>query len=250
MQLSDTDLSRVLGVMLSGLHGLGMTQARRVVSEAGIVGLGQIQHWVPFDGAVESAFFQMDSEQRLISLKIIGNQLSDNGKVKNLLAQHGFEFVDGTFVPTAMLDQREAHFLPTSSASELAKAMKRLVDGDDSGAITAACGAVDTLMQKIYLLPELSGLSVDSSFSTKVNTAIARLNIFEHMESDFLSIGMKPDDAKDILSEMRKATNHSAQMLQILRRAMGDVHGSKPALRRSAYDAIKWSSAICAMFEN
>jgi hypothetical protein len=57
---------------------------------------------------------------------------------------------------------------------------------------------------------------------------------------------MNSDDVSSVVTEMRKATNHAAQMLQALRRSMGDVHGSKPALRRTAYDAIKWASAICA----
>jgi hypothetical protein len=68
----------------------------------------------------------------VIVLRILGDRLSDNERVKALLAQHGFEYVDGAFVPTAILDQREARYLPPSSASELAKAMKRLVDGDET----------------------------------------------------------------------------------------------------------------------
>jgi hypothetical protein len=167
------------------------------------------------------------------------------------LGQHGFEFVDGTFVPAAILDQREARYLPSSSASELAKAVKRLVEGDETGAITSACGAVDTLMQQLYTHPALSSLgkSGDFSFSAKVNTAASRLGIFEKMESELSSLGMKNDDVTSVIAEMKKATNNAAQLLQVLRRSMGDVHGSKPALRRTAYDAIKWASAICGLFE-
>jgi len=69
------------------------------------------------------------------------------------------------------------------------------------------------------------------------------------MRSELTSLGMKGTDADTIITEMRKATNHGAQMLQTLRSTMGDVHGSKPTLQRAAYDSIKWASAICGLFE-
>jgi hypothetical protein len=190
----------------------------------------------------------MLTEERVVVLKIFGDRLSRKNQVKTLLAQHGFEYVDGTFIPTAILDEREARFLPRSSAFELSKAMKRLVEGDESGAITAACGAVDTLMQQLYAVHDL-GDPGKVSFAAKVGTTIARLRIFEDMKDQLIALGMKDELASEFVTNMQKATNHAAQMLQALRKAMGDVHGSKPALRRSAFDAIKWASAICALFD-
>jgi len=70
-----------------------------------------------------------------------------------------------------------------------------------------------------------------------------------HSSHKLLALGMKGDDVTSMVGHMQKATNHAAQMLQILRRSMGDAHGSKPALCRTAYDAIKWASGICALFE-
>lgn len=69
------------------------------------------------------------------------------------------------------------------------------------------------------------------------------------MAQEFEQIGMKQNDVNDLICEMRKSSNHAAHALQILRRAMGDTHGSKPALRQTAYDAIKWSSALCGILE-
>jgi len=247
--LTEEDTSRILGVLLSEIQGLGMTQAQRIAAAAGINVTEA--HWQPFRSTVVHAFNRMDYENRVIVLRILGDSLSENEQVKALLARHGFEYVDGTFIPTAMLDERESRYLPPSSASELAKAMKRLVDGDESGAITSACGAVDNLMQQLYTRPELSSLGDPgaSSFSAKVNTATSRLHVFDEMKRDLLALGMTDSDVRVVITETQKATNHAAQMLQTLRRSMGDVHGSKPALRRTAYDAIKWASAICALFE-
>jgi hypothetical protein len=69
------------------------------------------------------------------------------------------------------------------------------------------------------------------------------------MADELAALGVKGDDINSVVMEMQKATNHAAQMLQTLRRSMGDVHGSKPALRRTAYDTVKWASAICGLFE-
>jgi len=84
---------------------------------------------------------------------------------------------------------------------------------------------------------------------TIVNTALKHLRVFEEMGADFVAVGMKPDDAKELVDQLRTATNHAAQSLQILRRAMGDTHGSRPAIKATAYDAVKWAAATCALFE-
>jgi hypothetical protein len=247
--LSEQEVGRLFGVLLAELHSLSLTKARTVVAAAGITGVNAPkQYWDPFLSGVEAAFYRLEPDARLTALRILASQFCESDRVKTLFTQHGYEYVDGTFVHAAFIDQREARYLPPSSASELAKAMKRLLDGDETGAITAACGAVDTLTQQLYTSHSL-GDPAKSAFAAKVNTAASRLNIFEEMREELTALGMKEDEARDVVANMQKATNNAAQMLQTLRRTMGDVHGSKPALRRSAYDAIKWASAICGLFE-
>jgi hypothetical protein len=247
--LSETDIGRLFGVLIAELRTLSLPNARAAVAASGITGIkAPKQYWDPFLAGVDTAFNQLEPEARLAALRILASRFAESERVRSLFAQHGYEYVDGTFVPTAFLDRREAQYLPPSSASELAKAMKRLVKGDESGAITKACGAVDTLMQQLYTAHGL-GDHAKVPFAAKVNTAAQRLRIFENMRDELTSAGMKDADADAVMSNIEKATNHAAQMLQTLRRTMGDVHGSKPALRRTAYDAIKWSSAICGLFE-
>ena len=247
--LSEEEVGRLFGVLLSELRRLSLTNARTAVAEAGITGLNAPQqYWDPFISSVDAAFYQLEPDSRLTALRILANRFSDSERVRSLLAEHGYEYIDGTFVPVGLLDQREARYLPPSSASELAKAMTRLVDGDETGAITAACGAVDTLMQQLYAAHQL-GNPGQIAFAAKVGTIVRHLNIFEEMKDELTSLGIESDEAERIVADMRKATNHAAQVLQTLRRTMGDVHGSRPALRRTAYDAIKWASAICGLFE-
>ena len=247
--LSEEEVGRLFGVLLAELRTLSLTNARATVAKAGITGINApTQYWDPFLTGVERAFYRLEPDARQIALRILADQFSDSECVRVLFSQHGYEYVDGTYVPVALLDRREALYLPPSSAIELTKAMKRLVDEDETGAVTAACGAVDTLMQALYKTYDL-GEPGKFSFATKVNTAAQELGIFEEMKCAFIDLGMTDTDADTIVAETRKATNHAAQMLQALRRTMGDVHGSKPALRHIAYDAVKWASAIAGLFE-
>jgi hypothetical protein len=139
--------------------------------------------------------------------------------------------------------------MPPTSASELAKAMKRLSEGDESGAITAACAAVDVLTGSIYVRDGL-GDPGKTAFAAKVGTVASRLNVFRDIKADLIDLGVAEGDAAKITEEWQKATNHAATMLQTLRSKMGDVHGTKSTLRRAAYDAVKWSSAICGLLDS
>jgi hypothetical protein len=123
-----------------------------------------------------------------------------------------------------------------------------LANGDESGAITAACGAVDIITQAIYKDNNL-GDPGKVSFAAKVNTVLKKLSVFEEMEKEFLELGISEDDASSIVDNLKKSTNYAAHTLQVLRKSMGDVHGSKPALRKTAYDSIKMASAICGLLE-
>jgi hypothetical protein len=69
------------------------------------------------------------------------------------------------------------------------------------------------------------------------------------MKREFEEMDVSTQDASSITENMRKATNHAAEVLQTLRRSLGDVHGVKPATHKAAYDAIKWASAICGLLE-
>lgn len=262
MPISQEDRSRLFGALRSELNKLSVQQIRNTVAAAGFAvsqitakaeaqsGLGSRAEVMP---AVDRLFGQMSSSAQEVALRVLAERLTGrdpelDASVQDTLSKHGYLFVEGNFVPVKDLDAREAQFIPPSAASELGRAMSRLLDGDHSGAITSACGAVDLVTQSIY---EKHGLGDPGrvSFQAKVNTALKHRRVFEDMDQEFVDIGMKPADASSLVDEMKESTNHAAQALQVLRRAMGDTHGSKPALRQTAYDAIKWSSAICGLLE-
>lgn len=262
MPLSQEDMTRLYAALRSELNNLSVQNIRNTVAAAGFdvsqitakaearSSLGRRAEVMPI---VDRLFGQMSETSQGTALCILAERLiADNPELavstQDILGRHGYQFVDGQFVPVLEFDAREAQFIPPSAATELGRAMSRLIEGDHSGAITSACGAVDLVTQAIYENHDL-GSPGCASFQTKVNTAFKRLRVFENMEQEFVGIGMKPEDASDLINQMKKASNYAAQTLQILRRAMGDTHGSKPALRQTAYDAVKWSSAICGLLE-
>lgn len=261
-ELNRGDISRLYGALRSELNKLSVQDIRNTVAAAGIdvtritakaearSGLGSRAEVMP---AVDKLFGEMSPSTQEVTLKILAERLTGNNtemdrSVQELLGRHGYQYIAGSFVQVELLDTREARFLPASASAALARATARLVDGDYSGAITSACGAVDLVTQQIY---EKYGLGDAGkvAFQTKVNTALKQLRVFEDMELEFNDLGMKKLDVSSVVNDLRAATNHAAQALQVLRRAMGDTHGSKPALRNTAYDAIKLSSAICGLLE-
>ena len=107
--LSEEEVGRLFGVLLAELRTKGLTDARTVVAAAGITGVNApTQYWDPFLAGVETAFYRLNPEARLAALCILAGQFADREVVHTLFALHGFEYVDGTFVHTALLDQREA----------------------------------------------------------------------------------------------------------------------------------------------
>lgn len=255
-------MTRLYGALRSELNKLSVQDIRNTAAAAGIdvsritanaearTGVGSRAEVMP---AIDRLFAELCADAKEAGLRILAERLVAKGSeleasVQAILGRHGFQFIAGVFVPVGLLDTRESGFLPPTAASEIARATARLTDGDESGAITAACGAVDLVTQALYRAHGL-GDPAQVSFQAKVNTVLKKLNVFDEMQREFVALGIAHSDAAELVDHVRSATNHAAHALQILRRTMGDVHGSRPTLRRTAYDAVKWASAICGLLE-
>jgi hypothetical protein len=261
------EVTVVGNALLAQVFELSIPTIRRAVGTAGIDagqipatsealgGQGSRAEVVP---AVQRLFTELSLDRKERALPILAEQIINSYQgdqrqrieayLDHLLAQHGFRYEDGRFRPLAVFDERERQFLPASAYEEVAAAFARLADGDESGAITKACGAVDALTQRLYANHADWGPAPDA-FQAKVNTALKRLKVFETMQQEFVQLGMTNDNAAELVTEIKEASKHAAEALQLLRRTMGDVHGTKPALRKTAYDSIKWASAICGLLD-
>ncbi|MBI1956685.1 MAG: hypothetical protein HYS38_09855 [Acidobacteria bacterium] len=226
----------------------GMDAARIPAESEAKGGLGSRAEVEP---ALFRLFAELPLERKERALPILAERVIAQGKgagLTKLLGQHGYHYLNGAFVPVGLIDEREARYLPPTATSELAKAISRLSDNDDSGAITAACGAVDATTTALYEKHKL-GDPGGASFQTKVNTVLNRLGIIAKLEKELTEIGVQRGDAHKIAEEVHEATKHAAEALQVIRRTNGDVHGTKPTYTRIVYDTIKWSSAICGLLE-
>jgi hypothetical protein len=195
-------------------------------------------------------YAELPLDRKIRALGILAERVgagADDALTK-LLTRHGYELRNGAFLPIGLVDEREALYLPPNATTELSKALSRLAGSDESGAITAACGAVDGTTTALFERHRLGNASA-SSFQAKINTALNRLGVFGKIERDLISIGIRPEDAQRIATETHEATKHASEALQVIRRALGDVHGTKPAYKKIAYETIKWASAICGLLE-
>jgi hypothetical protein len=249
MPLTENEATRIGNVILGVVaNQLSIPQIRLAVGRAGfdtsrIPGVDSRAAVVP---AIQRIFGEMTLGEKLIALPILAGCVA-GPEVTDLLRRHGYQFVKGEFIPVAVLDERELQYVPASSAELISQAFSRLLDGDENGAVTSCCGAVDTATIAIF---QKYGLGQPpDSFQAKVNTVMKALQVYEEMEQEMVQLGVNPDSAKELVVELHEATKHSANALQIIRRTLGDVHGKKPAYTRLTYDSIKWASAICGLLE-
>jgi len=203
--------------------------------------------------AMYQSFEKLSPADQYRSISSLAKRLIDSGPTNleatiNILYERGCAWDGNKIVAAGVLDERERRFLPLTSAEDIGKSFDRLSRGDESGAISAACGAVDLATGAAYEKFKL-GDPGKVSFSAKINTALEASKVFQDMKAEFRTIGMNEEDAQRVMESFQQIVNHTGQSLQILRKRMGDVHGSRPALRGTAYDCIKLASAICALFE-
>jgi hypothetical protein len=243
--LTENEVTVLGNSLLAQVFELSIPNIRPVVATAGIDaghipatseakgGQGSRAEVVP---AVQRLFSALPHDRKERALPILAEQIvrSYHGtqreetaaNLDRLLAQHGLRYDGERFSRPNTFDEREREFLPPASYDEISEGFGRLAEGDESGAFTKVCGAVDTLTQALYANHSDWG-PVPNSFQTKVNTSLKKLKVFETMKQEFIELGIAEDDATTIVEEIGQATNHAAQALQVIRRTMGDVHGTK-----------------------
>lgn len=253
--MTEEDVQTLGNALMGQLMNLGVQKKIIIAAMAGIdtSEVPAEQYNVPVNSALTRGFGKLSVERKRNALPVLADQLmKTNGEpgrqeLTGLLHHHGYEYVNGTFVPVGLIDERERQYVPESSAAELAKALNRLVQGDESGAITSACEAVESATNALYEKYNLG--DTKAPYQAKVNTVLQRLKIIDKLKQELMQLPIRPEDAEKIAEEVYEATKHAAEALQVIRRTLGDVHGTKPTKTRIVYDSIKWASAICGLLE-
>ncbi|MNN61447.1 hypothetical protein D3C81_1766800 [compost metagenome] len=153
------------------------------------------------------------------------------------LARHGWGLVDNRLIPLSLFDPTELAELPDAPRAELVKAAQRFRDGDLAGAITAACGAVETITTEIYHRYAL-GDPTDASFQERCNVALR--TVADHTQG-LRELGWDDASLKPFVQNRSGALKQGAYVMQTLRAKMGDVHGTKPVLKPLVFEAMKWA---------
>lgn len=160
------------------------------------------------------------------------------------LSRLGWIFAKNTLIPIEILDPSELPELPEEAHADLVMASQRLRDGVLSGAISSACGAVDSTTAKVYAEEGLGSPTSNTSFQERCSKALAARGVLPRLEDDLRELGWEDKDIRPFIANFKGALNQGAYVMQTLRSKMSDAHGTKPVLKPLAFDSLKWAELI------
>ena len=164
-------------------------------------------------------------------------------ELDRVLSRVGWKFSGTSLVPIDIFDIAELTEIPEAAHADIQKAASRLRDGDLSGALSAACGALDAVTSDIYDRFSL-GDTGKASFQERIKKSIVALDIKGSLIQELVDIGWSESDYRPLSENIQGSLNQAAFVMQKLRSDMGDVHGTKPVITALVYDSIKWSSLL------
>lgn len=159
------------------------------------------------------------------------------------LERLGWRFAEGKLVPIDIFDVADLTDLPDAARPDLLKAAARFRDGDFSGALGAACAAVDSATNAVYVEHGLGSPS-DDSFQTRCSKALKAKGVPSELSCELIGLGWDKADADRLSKNLQGALNQAAHVMQTLRSRMSDVHGSKRVLTPLVFDSLKWATLI------
>jgi hypothetical protein len=128
-----------------GLAGFDSTRISHLVQRSGSsVSKGQLiteieQRLSDFSISDKRHFLNIVVEEMLVRNNGIKEQL------EKYLSRLGWQVIDSSVIPIEILDLKELEELDEACRRDLIKAAMRFRDGDLSGALSSACGAVDSI---------------------------------------------------------------------------------------------------------
>ncbi len=226
-----------------GLAGFDSTQIAHLVQCSGSsVSKGQLIT------EIEQGLSRYNEDNKCHFLNIvIEEMLERNNKIEQQLEKYlsrlGWQVIDGAVIPIKILDRNDLEELDEISREDLIKSAKRFRDGDLSGSLSAACGAVDSITNKIYQNKNL-GNSGSASFQERCKVALNSVGVFSAISTELKDIDWKDSGVVPFNKNFEGALNQASYVMQTLRANMSDVHGTKPVLKSLVFDSIKWAQII------
>lgn len=225
------------------LAGLDPTKISHLVQRSGSnVSKGQLIAEIE----IHLSNFSDDEKRHFLNIVVEEMLERDSSIEKDLeryLSRLGWQVINNSVIPISILDRNELEELDEACKEDLIKAAERFRDGDLSGALSAACGAVDSITSKIYQNNELGDPGKDS-FQQRCKVALNHIGIFKAVKDDLKDINWKDSNITQFHNNFEGALNQAANVMQNLRANMSDVHGTKPVLKSLVFDSIKWAQII------
>ena len=240
------------------LFGLDSDEVQRIVELAGLTpdwtldekqALFNTTRKRVFRARIGEAYSRLSDDKKRIFVLNAARELFRRGNQKRLnelLQSIGWIIVKDRLIPIDVLNPSDLINLPKSSHDDLTKAAGRL-PGDLTGAITSACGAVDSVCSRVYKKYPQLGKADRVPFQTKVIKALEAVKCLDNLHSELLQLGWEKNDADIFRQNLKGAISQAANVMQSLRSKMGDVHGSKASLAILAFDSIKWAMIISSL---
>lgn len=203
---------------------------------------------------VDGMYAKLEQPERARFLRIAAEELLVQKPdllpvLDEYLRRLGWTAHEGRLVPIDILDPADLPELPAGARTDLLKAAERFRDGDLSGAVSAACGAVDSVTAVIYALENL-GDPGKASFQERVLKSLSARGTLAEVRSELVALGWTDADASRLEQNLKGSMNQAAFVMQTLRARMGDVHGTKPILRPLVFDTVKWATVILRLLDS
>ncbi len=228
-----------------------------------IVGLAgfdskQIAHLVQCSGSnvnkgqlitkIELGLSEFDDKEKRHFLNIVIEEMLERHdeieqQLEKYLSRLGWQIIGGAVIPIEILDRSDLEELDEVSKVDLIKSAERFRDGDLSGALSAACGAVDSITNKIYQLNNLGNAGA-ASFQERCKVALNSVGVFSAISKELKDLAWKESGVIPFNKNFEGALNQASYVMQSLRANMSDVHGTKPVIKPLVFDSIKWAQII------
>ncbi|MGK5071044.1 hypothetical protein [Janthinobacterium sp. RT4P48] len=228
---------------ITGLAGLDITQLAHLDQkpEKGAT-KGQLTT------AIDGIFGRMSLVDQSRFLSIVAEEiLRRNPATKETLVENlsrlGWVFIDKALIPIRVFDPSDLVELPNATRQDLVKAAQRFRDGDLSGAISAACGAVDAATSFVYQTAQL-GDPAGASFQERCKRALSARGVVPALAEQLGALGWSEAETLPFKKNFEGSLIQGAYVLQSLRSRMGDVHGTKPILKPLVFDSLKWAELL------
>lgn len=186
------------------------------------------------------------SQERFIAIvaeEVLRRKPDTRQSLDENLSRLGWSLSGNAVIPIAIFDASILEELPSKSRVDLTKAAQRLRDGDLGGAISSACGAIDSVTSAIYSSANL-GDPTRASFQERCTHSLNAKGVLPRLEQQLRELGWCDDDIKPFRENFKGAMNQGAYVMQSLRSKMGDVHGAKPILKSLMFDCLKWAELM------